>query len=63
MFEVSEVQLTPMVRLMGMFRMGANPSTWGSANERQACEHLAEYLLGTRADERFERLVTQLVNA
>lgn len=62
MFEVSEVPLTPMVRLMGMFHMGADPSTWCSAQERQACEYLAEYLLGTRDDERFDELVTGLVN-
>ena len=63
MFQVSEVPLTPMLRLAGMFRSGEVPSTWCPAKERQACTYLAEHLLGTQDDERFDRLVTALVDA
>ncbi|MEU5339349.1 hypothetical protein AB0H18_00585 [Streptomyces sp. NPDC020766] len=59
---MSEVALTPVLRLVGMFRSGEVPSTWCPAKERQACEYLAEHLLGTRDGKQFEQLVTALVN-
>ncbi|MER7927051.1 hypothetical protein ABTY96_28495 [Streptomyces sp. NPDC096057] len=62
MFEVSEAPYTPVLRLMGMFCGGESPSACYPAKERQACEYLAEYLLGSRDEERFEQLVTAMVN-
>ncbi|MET9128626.1 hypothetical protein [Streptomyces antibioticus] len=56
-----EVPYTPMLCLLGMFHTRVDPSAWCPAQERRACEYLAEYLLGTRDDERFEPLVTGLL--
>lgn len=54
---------TPMLRLLSMFHRGAAPSTWCPAREREAGEYLAEHLLGSRDDERFEQFVNALVSA